>query len=135
MHRLKLALQPEIPMSAKIFGWFMVLAGSAFAIIYMTTPGTAFPGVSIVSYSEQFGLYSTGVRIIAAVLGLVIALMLNSAALLALMLVTRVITEAGDVILGLVINNGVPDANTYALTALTLVEVWFVVKLVKVVLR
>ena len=63
------------------------------------------------------------------------ALTLNSAALLALMLVTRVITEAGDVILGLVINNGVPDANTYALTALTLVEVWFVVKLVKVVLR
>ena len=135
MHRLKLALQPEIPMSAKIFGWFMVLAGSAFAIIYMTTPGTAFPGVSIVSYSEQFRLYSTGVRIIAAVLGLVVALTLNSAALLALMLVTRVITEAGDVILGLVINNGVPDANTYALTALTLVEVWFVVKLVKVVLR
>lgn len=135
MDRLKSALLPPIPTSARVFGWIMVLAGSIFAYIYTVTPGTAFPGVGIASYSEQFGLYSTGVRIVAAVLGLIIALSLNSAALLALMLATRVVTESGDVVVGLVINHGVPDANTWSLSALALVEVYFTMKLVRVLFR
>lgn len=126
-------LRPAIPTSAKIFGWLLVLAGCFFAYVYIVTPGTFFPGVTIGTYSEQFGLYSTGVRILGAVLGLVIALLLNSAALLALMLATRVFIELGDVVVGLVINHGSPDTNTVMLTALALVEIGFAFYLIRTV--
>jgi hypothetical protein len=125
------ALTPRIPISAKVFGWILVAAGLFFAWVYMATPGSFFPGVSITSYSEQLGLYSTGVRILGSVLGLVIALLLDSAALLALMIATRVFIELGDVVVGLVINNGAPDTNTFTLMVLAAVEVFFVVLLVR----
>lgn len=134
MHRLKDALRPEIPKSAKAFGWILVFAGSFFAYVYMFTPAMFFPGVAIGTYSEQFGLFSTGVRILGAVLGLLLALTLNSAALLALMLATRIFIELGDVIVGLVVNNGSPDSNTYILLVLAAVEAYFLTKLVKVLL-
>jgi hypothetical protein len=126
-------LKPPIPLSAKIFGWLLVAAGLFFAYVFTATPGSFFPGVTIGTYSEQFGLYSTGVRILGSVLGLVIALLLNSAALLALMLATRVFIELGDVIVGLVINNGAPDANTVILTLFAAVEAYFVYRLVMVI--
>ena len=125
-------LQPSIPTIPKVFGWILVLAGSFFAYIYMFSPGSFFPGVSVSTYSEQFGLYSTGVRILAAVLGIVIALYFNSAALLALMLVTRVFTETGDVVVGLVVNQGVPDTNTFTLLILAAIEVYMIVLLLNV---
>ena len=118
-----------------MFGCILVLAGSFFAYVYMFSPGTFFPGVTVSTYSEQFGLYSTGVRILAAVLGIIIALYFNSAALLALMLVTRVFTETGDVVVGLVVNKGVPDTNTFTLLALAAVEVVMIVLLLKVLNR
>jgi hypothetical protein len=124
-------LRPEIPKPAKIFGWILVIAGCFFAYVYMVSPGSFFPGVAINSYSEQFGLYSTGVRILGSVLGIVLALVLNSSALLALMLATRVFIELGDVIVGLVINNGVPDTNTATLTILAAVEIFFIVLLAR----
>lgn len=130
MDGIQQALGPSIPFSAKVFGWLLVLAGLFFAYVYMAAPGGFFPGVVINSYSEQFGLYSTGVRILGSVLGLAIALLLNSAALLALMLATRVFIEFGDVAVGLVIN-GAPDANTYTLTALGAAEIFFVVLLLR----
>jgi hypothetical protein len=126
-------LSPRIPVSAKIFGWILVAAGLFFAWVYMAAPGSVFPGVSITSHSEQFGLYSTGVRILGSVLGLVIALLLDSAALLALMIATRVFIELGDVVVGLVINSGAPDANTFTLLVLAAVEAFFVVLLVRTV--
>lgn len=125
-------LQPSIPTIPKVFGWILVLAGSFFAYIYMFSPGSFFPGVSVSTYSEQFGLYSTGVRILAAVLGIVIALYFNSAALLAMMLVTRVFTETGDVVVGLVVNQGVPDTNTFTLLILAAIEVYMIVLLLNV---
>ncbi len=134
MDRLKDVLQPGIPVSAKVFGWILVLAGSFFAYVYMFTPGSFFPGVTVTTFSEQFGLYSTGVRILGAVLGILIALILNSAILLALMLATRIFIELGDVIVGLIVNNGSPDSNTFTLLALAAVEAYFLAKLVKVVL-
>lgn len=127
----RLALQPGIPRAARIFGWLLALAGAFFAYVYMVAPGGFFPGVSIGSYSEQFGLYSTGIRILGSVLGLVIALLLDSAALLALMLATRVFIELGDVAVGLTINHGVPDANTFILPALAGVEIFFLVLLLR----
>ena len=131
MNQTYRALGPTIPRSATIFGWILVIAGSFFAYVYMFNPSLSFPGVTIGTYSEQFGLYSTGVRILGSVLGIVIALLLNSAALLALMLATRVFIEFGDVIVGLVINNGAVDANTFTLTALAGIELFFVIKLVR----
>ena len=133
MNALKLKLQPAIPRSARIFGWILVLAGCFFAYVYTVTPGSFFPGVSISSYSEQFGLYSTGVRILGAVVGILIALALNSAALLALMLATRIFIEVGDVFVGLLINHGVPDTNTFTLLGLAALELYFLVKLLNVI--
>ena len=124
-------IQPQIPVPAKVFGWILVLAGTFFAYVYMVMPGAFFPGVEIRTFSEQFGLYSTGVRILGSVLGIVIALVLNSAALLALMFATRFFIELGDVAVGLIVNNGAPDANTFTLTALAAVEAYFIVKLVR----
>lgn len=135
MTRLKLLLRPEIPRLPKAFGWVLVLAGLIFAYIYMMAPGLFFPGVVIETYSEQFGLYSTGVRILGAVLGILLALALNSAALLALMLVTRIFIELGDVCVGLVINNGSPDQNTFVLIALATVEMVVLATIVRLLLR
>ena len=125
-------LGPVIPLSAKVFGWVLVLAGTFFAYVYMVMPGSFFHGIVLETLSEKFGLYSTGVRILGSVLGIIIALVLNSAALLALMLATRAFIELGDVVVGLIVN-GAPDANTLTLTILAAVEIYFVFKLSKLV--
>ncbi len=135
MNELKAVLRPEIPVSAKIFGWILVFAGLFFAYVYMAVPGSFFPGVTISTFSEEFGLYSTGVRVLGSVLGIVIALVLNSAALLALMLATRIFIELGDVVTGLVVNNGSPDTNTLTLLILALIELYFLIKLIRLLLK
>ena len=112
-----------IPTRAKLFGWLLVLAGCFFAYVYMATPNTFFPGVTVDTFAEKFGLYSTSVRILGSVLGILVALLLNSAALLALMLLTRIFIELGDVVVGLILNGG-PDANTFTLTALAAIELF-----------
>lgn len=132
MQGLQSVLKPAIPTSAKLFGWVLVFAGLFFAYVYTQNPGGFFPGVSVETYSEKFGLYSTGVRVLGSVVGLAIALLLDSAALLALMLATRVFIELGDVVVGLIINRAT-DANTVTLTALAAVEIFFVVLLLRTV--
>lgn len=112
-----------IPTRSKLFGWLLVLAGCFFAYVYMATPGAFFPGVTVETFAEKFGLWSTGVRILGSVLGILVALLLDSAALLALMLLTRIFIELGDVVVGLVLNSG-PDTNTFTLTALAAVELY-----------
>jgi hypothetical protein len=134
MNGLRAGLGPAIPTSAKIFGWILAFAGLFFAYVFTQNPDSFFPGVSITSYSEHFGLYSTGVRILGSVFGIVVALLLNSAALLALMLATRVFIEIGDVIVGLIIN-GAPDTNTFTLTAVAAVEVFFIFLLLRTLKR
>ncbi len=135
MNELKNLLQPEIPLSAKLFGWILAAAGLFFAYVYMAIPGSFFSGVTISTYSEHFGLYSTGVRILGSVLGIIIALYLNSAALLALMLATRIFIELGDVVTGLVVNKGSTDMNTFTLLILAALEVFFLVRLVRLLLK
>ena len=119
-----------IPQRAKVFGWILVAAGLFFAYVYAVTPGAFFPGVTVQTFAEKFGLYSTSVRIMGSVLGIVLALLLNRAALLALMLATRIFIELGDVAVGFMLN-GAPDANTYTLTALAAVEIYMLVFLVR----
>ena len=89
----------------------------------------AFYAVAIEDFSDTFGLYSTAVRILGSALGITLALLLNSAALLALMLDTRIFIELGDVVVGLVLNGG-PDANTFTRTALAAVEAHMLVFLI-----
>ncbi len=125
-------LQITVTTRARVFGWILVLAGTFFAYVYMAMPGSFFPGVVIESYSEKFGLYSTGVRILGSVVGLVVALILNSAVLLALMLLTRIFIELGDVVVGLILNGGT-DANSFTLTALAAVEIYMLVHLIGVI--
>lgn len=120
---------PEAPLRAKVFGWVLVLAGCFFAYVYMFAPAGFFPGVTVETFSEKFGLYSTGVRILGSVIGILAALLLNSAALLAIMLFTRIFIELGDVVVGLVLNGG-PDANTFTLLALASAEVYMLVYLI-----
>lgn len=127
-------LAEPIPTRAKIFGWLLVLAGCFFAFVYMISPGAFFPGVTVETFSEKFGLYSTGVRILGSVVGIVVALALNSAALFALMLFTRIFIEVGDVLVGLVLNGG-PDMNTITLLALALVEIYMLVFLLNRIRR
>ena len=122
-------LSPEVPLRAKVFGWVLVLAGCFFAYVYMFAPAGFFPGVTVETFSEKFGLYSTGVRILGSVIGILAALLLNSAALLAIMLFTRIFIELGDVVVGLVLNGG-PDANTFTLLALASAEVYMLVYLI-----
>ncbi len=121
---------PKIPRPAMIFGWVLVIAGIFFAYVYMAAPGAFFPGVVIETFSEKFGLYSTSVRILGSVAGIIIALALNSAILLALMLATRVFIELGDVIVGLALNRA-PDTNTVTLSALAAVEIYFIFRIWK----
>ena len=95
----------------------------------MANPGTSLPGVAVESSSEKFDLYSTSVRILGSVVGIVAALLLNSAALLALMLLTRILIELGDVAVGLILNGGA-DANTVTLALLAAVVLYMLVFLV-----
>lgn len=132
MDRLRMALRPGIPDPARLFGWALVLAGSFFAWVYMFNPGAFFADVTISTRSEQFGLYSTGVRIMGSVLGIMVALLFDSAALLAIMLLTRIFIELGDVVVGLIVN-GHPDMNTLALTVLAAIEALFLRKLLAVI--
>lgn len=123
------ALSTPIPTRARVFGWLLAAAGLFFAYVYMVTPGAFFPGVTVETFAERFGLYSTGVRILGSVVGIIIALVLNSAALLALMLATRIFIELGDLVVGLVLNGG-PDANTVTLFALAAVELYMLLHLI-----
>lgn len=134
MKELRSALGPRIPVSAKIFGWLLVAAGFYFFYVFTQVPGSFFPGVAIQTYSEKFGLYSTGARVLGSVAGLAIALWLDSAALLALMLATRILIEMGDILVGLILNQG-PDANTYALAVTAGIETVFLIILLRVLLR
>lgn len=56
-------LLDPIPTRAKVFGWLLVLAGCFFGYVFMAMPGAFFPGVTVESFAERFGLYSTGVRV------------------------------------------------------------------------
>lgn len=120
-----------IPLEARIFGWLLCAAGCFFAYVYTFNPGAFFPGISISSISEQFGLYSTAVRILGSVLGIVLALLSGSPAMLALMLATRIFIELGDVAVGLTINNGSPDTNTVTLVVLAGIEAIVLVRLIR----
>lgn len=120
-----------IPPAVKIFTIVLILAGLFFAYVFSFNPGLAFPGAKISDYSSQFGFMSTGVRVLGSVVGLVIALALNSPRLLLLMLITRLVIETGDIIVGFA--TGGTISNAIMIGVIALLELLAILKLIKVI--
>ena len=121
----------DIPGSIKIFTALLILAGVFFTYVFSFDPGLTFPGAKITDYSSRLGFMSTGVRVIGSVVGLVIALALNSPRLLLLMLITRLVIEVGDILVGFV--TGGTTSNTIMIGIIALLELLAVLKLLQVI--
>ena len=119
-----------IPTVVKGFTALLILAGLVFAYVFTFNPGLAFPGASITDYSSQLGFMSTGVRVLGSVVGLAIALALNSPRLLLLMLVTRLVIEAGDIVVGFA--TGGTTSNAVMIGVIAVLEILAIWKLVHV---
>lgn len=119
-----------IPKEVKLFTWLLILAGLFFTWVFLFRPGLVFPGAAITDYSSQLGFYSTGVRVIGSVAGLVIAVLSNRPGWLALMLITRLIIETGDILVGLV--TGGTMSNNILIGVIALLELLAVVRLFQV---
>lgn len=120
-----------IPASVKLFAGVLSLAGLFFTYVYAFDPGLVFPGAQITDYSSRFGFYSAGIRVFGSVVGLVIALWLNSPRLLALMLATRLVIELGD--LGIGVATGGAMSNNIMLVVLATFELLAIIKLLQVI--
>ena len=120
-----------IPSSVKAFTALLILAGLFFTYVFSFDPGLAFPGAKITDYSSKLGFMSTGVRVLGSVAGLVIALALNSPRLLLLMLITRLIIELGDILVGSI--TGGTMSNTIMIGVLALLELFAILKLLQVI--
>lgn len=122
-----------IPAIVKLFTVLLIVAGLFFTYVFMFDPGLAFPGAKITDYSSRLGFMSTGVRVLGSVVGLVIALAFNSPRLLFLMLVTRLVIEVGDILVGFA-TGGTPG-NAIMIAAIALLELLAILKLWQVIRR
>ena len=136
-HKLKGAIvalaidKSIIPPVVKVFTALLIVAGLFFAYVFTFNPGLAFPGAKITDYSSQMGFMSTGVRVLGSVVGLAIALVLNSPRLLWLMLITRLVIEVGDIFVGFA--TGGTTANAIMIGTIALLELLAVIKLSQVI--
>ena len=121
----------SIPGLVKIFTALLILAGLFFAYVFSFNPGLTFPGAQITDYSSKLGFMSTGVRVVGSVVGLMVALALNSPRLLLLMLVTRIVIELGDILVGSV--TGGTTSNTIMIGVIATLELFAVLKLLQVI--
>jgi hypothetical protein len=120
-----------IPTAVKVLTILLIFAGLFFAYVFTFNPGLAFPGATITDYSSQLGFMSTGVRVIGSVVGLAIALALNSPRLLLLMLITRLVIEVGDILVGF--STGGTISNAIMIGVIALLELLAVLKLWQVI--
>lgn len=127
----KQAAAAEIPSVVRVFTAILILAGLFFAYVFTFNPGLTFPGAEITSYSSQLGFYSTGVRVLGSVFGLIVALLLNSPRLLALMLATRLVIEAGDIVVGFA--TGGTAVNAIMISVIAVCELLAILKLLRVI--
>ena len=123
----------SIPGIVRAFTVVLISAGLFFAYVFMFQPGLTFPGATISDYSSQLGFYSTSVRILGSVVGLIVALALNSPRLLALMLVTRLVIEVGDIVVGVVTGGTV--SNNILVAVIAVLELLAILKLLQVIKR
>ena len=121
----------NIPGSVKAFTALLILAGIFFTYVFSFNPGLTFPGAEITDYSSKLGFMSTGVRVLGSVIGLIIALALNSPRLLLLMLTTRLVIELGDILVGFL--TGGTTSNAILISVIALLEFLAILKLFQVI--
>lgn len=131
MNTIRAHQEVGIPILVKVFTWLLIAAGCFFAYVFLFNPGLSFPGARISDYSSQLGFYSTGVRVIGSVVGLLVAVLLNSPRLLALMLVTRLVIEVGDILVG--VATGGTVTNTVMISTIALLELLATLRLWKLI--
>ena len=123
------ATTAAIPQSVKIFTWVLIGAGLFFAYVYTFNPGLAFPGARITDYSSQFGFASTGVRVLGSVAALLISVIYNKPQWLLITLISRLVIEAGDIIVG--VATGGTMVNNIMIGIIAALELWAILTLVR----
>lgn len=118
-----------IPKSVKAFTWVLICAGLFFAYVYTFNPGLAFPGAKITDYSSQFGFASTGVRVLGSVAALLISVVYNKPQWLLITLISRLVIEVGDIVVGVV--TGGTMINNIMIGVIASLELWAIFKLAK----
>lgn len=123
------ATMQTIPPSVKIFTWVLICAGLFFAYVFTFNPGLAFPGAKITDYSSQLGFASTGVRVLGSVVALLISVIYNKPQWLLITLVSRLVIEVGDIVVG--VATGGTMTNNVMIGVLAVCELWAILKLIK----
>jgi hypothetical protein len=118
-----------IPKSVAAFTWVLICAGLFFAYVYTFNPGLAFPGAKITDYSSQFGFASTGVRVLGSVAALLISAIYNKPQWLLITLISRLVIEVGDIVVGVV--TGGTMINNIMISVIAALELWAILKLAK----
>ena len=118
-----------IPQSVKIFTWILIAVGLFFAYVFTFNPGLSFPGAEITDYSSQLGFASTGVRVLGSVIALLISVLYNKPQWLFITLISRLVIEVGDIIVG--ITTGGTMMNNIMIGVVALFELWAILRLVK----
>ncbi len=121
---------PNIPISVKIFTWFLILVGCFFFYVYTFSPNISFPNANLDTYSAKMGFGSAGVRILGSVLALLISVVANKPKWLFITLISRIFIELGDLVLGFILDGFTP--NVIALSVLASLEIWAVWKLLPI---
>ena len=119
-----------IPQSVKIFTWILIAVGLFFAYVFTFNPGLGFPGAEITDYSSQLGFASTGVRVLGSVIALLISVLYNKPQWLFITLISRLVIEVGDIIVG--ITTGGTMMNNIMIGVVALLELWAILRLWKV---
>jgi hypothetical protein len=118
-----------IPQPVRLFTWLLIFAGLFFAYVFTFNPGLSFPGARITDYSSQLGFASTGVRVLGSVAALLISVIYNKPQWLLITLVSRLVIEVGDILVGLVI--GATLTNTVMISIIAMMELWAIRRLLK----
>lgn len=118
-----------IPKSVKAFAWVLICAGLFFAYVYTFNPGLAFPGAKITDYSSQFAFASTGVRVLGSVAALLICVIYNKPQWLLITLISRLVIEVGDIVVG--VTTGGTMMNNIMIGVIAALELWAILKLTK----
>jgi hypothetical protein len=118
-----------IPRPVQLFTWVLICAGLFFAYVYTFNPGLSFPGAKITDYSSQLGFASTGVRVLGSVVALLISVLYNKPQWLLITLISRLVIEVGDIVVGLATGGTV--LNNIMIGVIAALELWAILQLMK----
>ncbi len=118
-----------IPRPVRIFTWVLICAGLFFAYVFTFNPGLSFPGARITDYSSQLGFASTGVRVLGSVVALLLSVIYNKPQWLLITLISRVVIEVGDIVVGFA--TGGTLTNAILIGTIALLELWAIRRLVQ----